>query len=62
MRCFIGGLSRSQIFFEIDCGERRAIEKALGFLAAFAKQELRLRFGLYAFGDDLKPEIVGHDD
>ena len=62
MRCFVGELSRSQIFFEIDCGDRRAIEKTLCFLAAFAKQELRLRFGLDALGDDLKPEIVGHDD
>ena len=62
MRCFIGELPRSQIFFKLDCRNRLTVEKALRFLAAFAKQELRLRFGLDAFGDDLKAEIVGHDD
>ena len=62
MRRFVGELPRSQIFFEIDGGERLAVEKALRFFAAFAKQKLGLCLRLDTFGDDLKPEIVGHDN
>ena len=62
MRRFDGELPGSQIFFEIDGGERLAVEKSLRFFATFAKQKLGLCLRLDTFGDDLKPEIVGHDN
>ena len=62
MRRLVGELLRPQMFLEIDGRNRLAVEKALRLLAAFGEQKSRLRFGFDAFGDDLKSEIVPHDD